>query len=294
MAVEFVPPLGLRAENNQQWNIDVVDDPSSESNGNLRFNANNVIGGDKFLEIDDEFGDVGIGVDISNFPNNARLRVTKRDNPDDALGNVAIVASGKSIGISASAFNDDDDGVGGFFFGDGRAGVFVGDVDIIGIINPSLSLISVDNPLDPENKSLNHAGICSSEMINVYSGNVTLDENGEAIVKLAAWVEAYNKDFRYQLTCISGNSSVYIAKEFSDNSFQIAGGTPDTKVSWQLTGVRKDPWAQAHPLIVELDKPKDQRGYYRNPELYDQPENKRIVFAEQAELIDQLRGTGGS
>jgi hypothetical protein len=43
------------------------------------------------------------------------------------------------------------------------------------------------------------------------------------------------------------------------------------KISWQVTGIRKDPWADANRIQVEEDKPDKERGYYLYPELYGQP-----------------------
>ena len=42
--------------------------------------------------------------------------------------------------------------------------------------------------------------------------------------------------------------------------FRIAGGLAGMKVSWQLTGIRKDAWTKAHPLVVEQDKPAGRNG----------------------------------
>lgn len=44
--------------------------------------------------------------------------------------------------------------------------------------------------------------------------------------------------------------------------------TSPVKVSWQVTGVRQDAYAKAHPLVVEQDKPVAERGYYLHPELF--------------------------
>jgi hypothetical protein len=63
----------------------------------------------------------------------------------------------------------------------------------------------------------------------------------------------------------------------NNNCFKIAGGTPGMKVSWQVTGIRKDPWANAHRIPVEEDKPAKERGYYIYPELYGQPEERGII-----------------
>ena len=114
----------------------------------------------------------------------------------------------------------------------------------------------IDHPLDPENKYLYHASVESPEMKNMYDGVVTLDGNGEAVVQLPSWFEALNKDFRYQLACIGGFAPVYVADKVHDNQFRIAGGTPNLEVSWQVTGIRHDAYAIAHPSPVEEDKPK--------------------------------------
>jgi len=48
------------------------------------------------------------------------------------------------------------------------------------------------------------------------------------------------------------------------------------KVSWRVTGIRKDPWANAYRVKVEEDKPDKERGYYIYPELYGQPADRGI------------------
>jgi hypothetical protein len=40
------------------------------------------------------------------------------------------------------------------------------------------------------------------------------------------------------------------------------------KVCWQVTGVRKDAWAEANRIPVEETKPKAERGRYLHPELF--------------------------
>ena len=49
------------------------------------------------------------------------------------------------------------------------------------------------------------------------------------------------------------------------------------KVSWQVTGIRKDPWANAHRVQVEEDKPDKERGRYIYPDLYGQSADKGII-----------------
>jgi hypothetical protein len=96
-------------------------------------------------------------------------------------------------------------------------------------------------------------------MKNVYDGLAILNENGTAWVQLPEWFEALNEDFRYQPTCTGGFSPVYIAEETTDNRFKIAGGNPGMKVSWQITGIRQDPFAIVNPIPIEKEKPSEKR-----------------------------------
>ena len=80
-------------------------------------------------------------------------------------------------------------------------------------------------------------------------------------------------DFRYQLTPIGnpGQHVLYIAKEIAGNRFKIAGGKPAAKVSWQVTGIRHDAYANAHRIQVEEGKG-EKCGTYLHPELFEKQE----------------------
>ena len=97
-------------------------------------------------------------------------------------------------------------------------------------------------------------------MMNVYNGNVVLDDDGEATVELPAYFAALNRDFRYQLTCVGAHAPVYVADEIHRNAFRVAGGHAGLTVSWQVTGIRQDAYATARPIPVEQDKTADERG----------------------------------
>ena len=63
------------------------------------------------------------------------------------------------------------------------------------------------------------------------------------------------------------------------------------KVSWHVTGIRKDPWANANRIQVEEDKPDKEKGYYIYPDIYGQPEDKDIsslLFPEQKRKMQEL------
>lgn len=59
---------------------------------------------------------------------------------------------------------------------------------------------------------------------------------------------------------------MYVEKEVADNSFTIAGGKAGTKVSWQVTGIRKDAYAEKHRIRVEEEKPAGEKGHCMHPE----------------------------
>ena len=126
--------------------------------------------------------------------------------------------------------------------------------------------------------------------MNLYTGKITLDANGEAVVQMPDWFEALNKDFRYSLTPIGApGPNLFIAEEISGNRFKIAGGAAGTKVSWQVTGVRQDAYMRVHPMKVEVEKSEKERGHYLRPELFDQPEEKSIEWARDPELMRRMK-----
>ena len=170
------------------------------------------------------------------------------------------------------------------------AGNFTGDLNVSGAITAGTKDFKIDHPIDPANKYLVHASVESSEMKNIYDGTIVLGGNGQAVVELPDWFEAVNGNFRYQLTAIGAPSpGLYIAQKLAGNRFTIAGGTPGVEVSWQVTGVRHDRFADANPLVVEPAKSERERGYYIHPELYEQPEEKSIEWARHPELMERMR-----
>lgn len=149
------------------------------------------------------------------------------------------------------------------------AGYFAGNVNVTGSVSKGGGSFKIDHPLDPMNKYLYHSFVESPDMMNVYNGNVTLDGSGAAWVELPAYFEALNRDFRYQLTPIGGpGPNLYIAQEVQGNRFLIAGGAPGLRVSWQVTGIRQDAFAKANPIVVEVDKPVEERGALLHPEAF--------------------------
>jgi len=196
-------------------------------------------------------------------------------------------SGGSFQGGNASA---DGDGIDGFA-GSGYAGNFTGDVSISGNLSKSSGSFKIDHPLDPANEYLYHSFVESPDMMNVYNGNIVLDSNGEAVVEFPKWFGALNREFRYQLTCIGGFAPVYVAEEISNNRFRIAGGKAGLKISWQVTGIRQDAWANAHRIPVEEEKSARERGFYIHPELYGAPPEKQIEWARHPLMMKRMQET---
>jgi hypothetical protein len=153
-----------------------------------------------------------------------------------------------------------------------------GDFTVVGA-----KAFTMDHPLDPTNKTLMHAAAESNEVINFYSGNVTTDASGKAMVSLPDYFEAINKDFRYQLTVIGGTfAQAIISKEVSNNKFEIATNQPNVKVSWEVKGVRNDAHMRKFPFVAVEEKSAAQKGRYIDPAAYNQPESKRVSYSNVA------------
>ena len=181
--------------------------------------------------------------------------------------------------------------------GTGYAGKFLGNVNmqdnlvVVGTLSKGAGAFKIDHPLDPENKYLYHSFVESPDMMNVYNGNIVLDNNGEATIELPEYFEALNKEFRYQLTCIGGYAPVYIAQEVSSNNFKISGGTPGMKISWQVTGIRQDPYANKNRIPLEVEKSEKEKGHYLHYKEYNQPIEKSIRVVNDPEILEKLNKT---
>jgi hypothetical protein len=217
-----------------------------------------------------------------------------------SFGNDGVDAEGGNgyVGGSGGTFSG---GVGSVYGGDGieaapgypgagsYAGFFDGDIWVTGTMSAGTKDFKIDHPLDPANKYLVHASVESSEMMNIYTGNVTTDGRGYATVQLPEWFEALNTDFRYQLTVIGQFAQAIVAHKIENHQFQIRTSAPDVEVSWQVTGVRQDAYARAHPLVVEEEKDDRLKGFYIHPDLFGAPPEKQIEWGRHPEMMKRMK-----
>ncbi|HKP12573.1 MAG TPA: hypothetical protein VJZ91_10700, partial [Blastocatellia bacterium] len=171
----------------------------------------------------------------------------------------------------------------------GFAGDFQGDVAISGNLSKGGGSFKIDHPLDPENKYLYHSFVESPDMMNIYNGTVTTDANGEATVTLPEWFEALNQDFRYQLTVIGTFAQAIVAQKVRGNRFVVRTNAPNVEVSWQVTGIRHDAYANAHRIPVEEQKPEDERGLFLHPDAFNQPANRGVQFVKLSATREQAK-----
>ena len=146
------------------------------------------------------------------------------------------------------------------------AGYFTGDVHVTGTVSKGAGSFQIDDPIDPYNKYLYHSFVESPDMMNVYNGEAMLDANGVTVVELPRWFQALNRDFRYQLTALdTAQPALHVARRIENNRFTIAGGVPGASVSWQVTGIRHDAFANAHRIPTEIEKPAADKGLLLYP-----------------------------
>ncbi|MEK7628889.1 MAG: hypothetical protein AAB421_05780 [Patescibacteria group bacterium] len=140
-----------------------------------------------------------------------------------------------------------------------------GAASVIGALSKGSGSFVIDHPLDPKNKLLYHSFVESPDVKNIYSGVVQLDENGEVTVYLPSYFPVLNMEYRYLASPLSsampnlhlqrGVRRVWLT---SEPSFVLSGGIPHGEVSWQVTGIRKDPFIETYPIEVEVPKGPDQ------------------------------------
>ena len=132
---------------------------------------------------------------------------------------------------------------------------FLRNIAVIDKLSKGAGTFVIDHPQKPRTHLLYHSFVESNEVKNLYDGIVELDDNGEAVIRLPDYFEELNKDFRYQYFPIGEPMpNLYVKEKVKNNQFVLAGGKPGGRVSWQVTGVRHDPYIEANPLQVEVEK----------------------------------------
>jgi hypothetical protein len=214
--------------------------------------------------------------------------------------NVGVLGSGGAFGVlgqsssssgSGGGFSNSSTGDALFTYNQsgGYAAFFDGNVDVDGNLSKAGGSFKIDHPLDPDNKYLYHSFVESPDMMNIYNGNATTDASGSAVVTLPEWFETLNRDFRYQLTVMGQFAQAIVASKVANHQFTIKTDKPNVEVSWQVTGIRQDAWANAHRIPVEVEKAQADRGLYLHPELFGAPPEKSIALAHHPTMLKLMK-----
>jgi hypothetical protein len=156
--------------------------------------------------------------------------------------------------------------------GNGVVGIAgVGGTSINGTEHASVVQREIDNPADPANKYLGHAAVQSSEMMNMYTGNVVLDADGAAVVQLPGWFRTENADFRYSLSAVGAPRAESIRRRRGSRQPIQSCGRPRraenllVRDGHPTRGIRQSQSARSG-----RGEETKGTGYYMNPELYGQ------------------------
>ncbi|HEY0704232.1 MAG TPA: hypothetical protein VGD60_15785 [Candidatus Acidoferrales bacterium] len=198
---------------------------------------------------------------------------------DNAVFGNNTATSGSSNGGYFTTASMAGSGVVGVNTAGGLAGYFGGNVQVAGNLSKSSGSFKIDDPIAPGEKYLSHSFVESPDMMNIYNGNVVTNAKGYAVVTMPAWFEALNGDFRYQLTPVGQFAQAMVASEIKDRKFTIRSSKPHVKISWMVTGIRHDAWANAHRIPTEEEKPANEQGRYIHPELFGAPPEQGILPA---------------
>jgi hypothetical protein len=132
---------------------------------------------------------------------------------------------------------------------------FVQNLAITGALTKGSGTFEIDDPVDPANKILFHSFVESPDVMDVYDGIATLDKNGDVTVQLPDYFDALNDEVRYQFSPLDqAMPNLYVKTQEKNNQFGIAGGVANGEISWQITGVRHDPYIEANPIIPVVEK----------------------------------------
>jgi hypothetical protein len=263
------------------------------SNGVVGYGATGVAGNSTITGSYGTFGSGSTGVWGNSTGTGANVGVLGEGGTGvygvgDAWG---VLGQSNSASGSGGGFGNSSTGDALFTYNQsgGFAAFFDGDVDVDGNLSKAGGSFKIDDPIDPANKYLYHSFVESPDMMNIYNGNVTTDAQGGAVVQLPEWFETLNRDFRYQLTVIGQFAQAIVASKVTNHQFAIKTDKPNVEVSWQVTGIRQDPWANAHRIPVEMPKAERDRGLYLHPELFGAPAEKNIGLAHHPMMQKLLK-----
>jgi len=133
-----------------------------------------------------------------------------------------------------------------------------GGLQLDGSISKGSGTFTIDHPLDPTNKLLQHSFVESPEMRNMYYGQSVTNNAKKAIIILPDWFEALNgknkEEYNYQFTGIGKLCNFYVSSEIENNKFEVTSDLSNCKFSWTVSAIRHDAFAENNRVQVEVNK----------------------------------------
>jgi hypothetical protein len=168
-----------------------------------------------------------------------------------ATGNHSIVPSAYS---NATAFN-------------GQTVTATGETHV-GILSKAGGTFTIDHPLEPDNKILNHYFVESPDMTTIYRGIARLGPDGKVEVYLPSYFDTLNQRPLIQISAV-GDGDAFVKSKVKGNRFEI-GGTPGTEATWIVTGQRRDPTAEITRIMMPVEQVKEGElaGHYLDDDLF--------------------------
>jgi hypothetical protein len=100
--------------------------------------------------------------------------------------------------------------------------------------------------------------------------------------------------YRYQLTVMGQFAQAIVSNKVANHQFSIKTDKPNVEVSWQVTGIRQDAWANAHRVQPEVMKAEKDRGLYLHPELFGAPIEKSISMSRHPMVLKLIQERAAS
>lgn len=199
--------------------------------------------------------------------------------PQRGLYALATTSSGDRYGAYIAASGIAEVWLGTVLSGSQYAGYFNGNVRINGNLSKTSGSFLIDHPLDPLDKTLRHNFVESPENLCLYRGKITLDTQGQAVVKMPDYFAALTKENEATVTITPIGKPFNVGYDWNSNLTEfVVYGEPNRSVSYIVLADRDDPAMRMLYRPVVEDKKGPEKGRLLNPEAYGYPKEMGIDF----------------
>jgi hypothetical protein len=109
----------------------------------------------------------------------------------------------------------------------------------------------------------------SVEIIRLSGGGNFAADGNDALND--ALNHALKRDFRHQLTVVGQFAQAIVSEKVKGSRVTTQTDKPSVEVSWQVTGIRQDAWAEKNRIANTVDKVGAEKGTLLHPEAFGRP-----------------------